>query len=353
MARRRLSPVPGTSPAGPAPETKSFAPPRAPIAHVAGEAAAAAALGEVAGELARARDEGRLVQRLPLAAVEPGWLVRDRLAIDEAELGELAGSLRARGQQTPVEVAEIAPGRYGLISGWRRWTALQRLHAETGEARFATILALVRRPDDAADAYLAMVEENEIRAGLSYYERARIVARAAELGIFASEAAALRALFAQASRARRSKIAAFLPIVAALDGRLAFPAAIPERLGLALAKALSEDPGFGPRLAERLRKAAPADAEAERALLQRALRDAARPAAGGTAQEKGTGAAPAPRPAEALPPPPPGAEEPVPGIWFEEAGTGGRRRFILSGPRATAAFRARLLAWLGTQAAGS
>jgi hypothetical protein len=34
------------------------------------------------------------------------------------------------------------------------------------------------------EAYLAMVEENEIRVGLSFYERARIVARAAEAGVF-------------------------------------------------------------------------------------------------------------------------------------------------------------------------
>ena len=53
---------------------------------------------------------------------------------------------------------------YGLISGWRRLTALQALHAETGEARFATVQALVRRPETAADAYVTMVEENEIRA---------------------------------------------------------------------------------------------------------------------------------------------------------------------------------------------
>jgi ParB family chromosome partitioning protein len=44
------------------------------------------------------------------------------------------------------------------------------------------VLALIRRPETSADAYLAMVEENEIRAGISFYERARLAAEAAKLG---------------------------------------------------------------------------------------------------------------------------------------------------------------------------
>ena len=117
---------------------------------------------------------------------------------------------------------EVTPVRgalpYGLISGWRRLAALKALHAETGEARFATVQALVRRPETAADAYVNMVEENEIRLGLSHYERARVAARATERGIFESEKKALLALFATASRAKRSRIRAFLDIYHALDG---------------------------------------------------------------------------------------------------------------------------------------
>ena len=107
---------------------------------------------------------------------------------------------------------------YGLISGWRRLEALKALHAETGEPRFATVQALVRRPETAADAYVAMVEENEIRVGLSQYERARVAARATERGVFPSEKAALLALFATASRPKRSRIRAFLELYHALDG---------------------------------------------------------------------------------------------------------------------------------------
>ena len=68
----------------------------------------------------RARAEGRLVERLPLAAVETDHLLRDRIETDEEEMGHLVASIQAHGQRTPIEVTELAPGRYGLISGWRR-----------------------------------------------------------------------------------------------------------------------------------------------------------------------------------------------------------------------------------------
>ena len=51
-----------------------------------------------------------------------------------------------------------------------------------------------------------MVEENEIRADLSFFERARIVRRAVEGGVFGSEKQALQSLFSAASYAKRSKI---------------------------------------------------------------------------------------------------------------------------------------------------
>lgn len=245
--------------------------PRAPIARVAGEAAAEAALAEVAGELAAARAEGRMVVRLALDAVDAGYLLRDRIAADADETAALRESLRLHGQRMPVEVADLGGGRYGLIAGWRRLTALRALHAETGEARFATVAALVRQPATAAEAYVAMVEENEIRAGLSYWERGRIAVRAVEAGVFPDERTALQRLYAAASRARRSKIGSFAALVRALDGVLAFPAALPERQGLALAQALAADPGVAGRLAARLAADPPGSAEAERAAIAAVL----------------------------------------------------------------------------------
>lgn len=243
-----------------------------PIARVAGEASAVAALSDLAGEMASARDSGRMIQSLPLDAIDPDYLVRDRMGSDEAELEVLMQSLRARGQQVPIEVAALPGDRYGLISGWRRLSALRRLHTEVPhDPRFAQVLAIVRKPEAASEAYLAMVEENEIRVSLSYYERARIVARAAEQGVFPDSAAALSQLFAAASRAKRSKIGSFLRIVTNLDDRLRFASHIPERLGLTLSRALEADPTLAPRLRDRLRKTPAGTAEAELAALEKSL----------------------------------------------------------------------------------
>ena len=271
MARRkRLTPLRLTvSPAypPPRPEKSETARRRPPIAGVAGEAAAIAALGEVEAGLESARAEGRLLLHIPLKEIDIAYLVRDRIALDRDDMATLEDSLKRRGQQTPIEVADLGEnnpgGRYGLISGWRRVQALAAIGANEA-------LAAVRTPAGAAAAWQAMVEENEVRAALSYYERARIAVRAAEAGVHPDARTALAALFASSSRSRRSKIGSFMRIVVALDGVLAFPAAIGERQGLALAKAL-EAPGAAARVSDALHAAAPADAAAEGAAITVAL----------------------------------------------------------------------------------
>ena len=377
--RRRLSPArtgtpdpaeaPGIVDVLDRPEAPRPSPPsaprpisRAPIAGVAGEAAASAALDELASEMRAARAEGRFVEALPLAAVDAEHLMRDRLAADEAEMVVLMASLRTHGQRTPIEVTPIGPNaacgqnadcgpgagdgpRYGLISGWRRLAALGRLHAETGEARFATVRTLVRRPRDAQDAYVSMVEENEVRAQLSHYERARLVARATDAGVFADEDAAVRVLFAAGSAARRSKIKAFVPLHRALGDRLRHPAAIPERLGLALAKALRDEPGLADCLAARLAAREGNDAEAEMAIL--------REAAEGALDQAGFAAKPADRAgggrmtrrlrdARART----DGSELRPGVRMSDRRSKGGRTIVLSGPGVDDALRERLADWL-------
>ncbi len=277
MARRRLPPP--ISPEGPVQlETKAMYPlgvaptfTRPPVASVAAGSAAEAALREVSDELTRLREEGRMVLRLPLAAIDAGHLLRDRLISDPEEMAALSDSLRSHGQRMPIEVSELAPGRYGLISGWRRLNALRAL-AEAEPERFGHVLALVRRPETAAESYIAMVEENEIRAGLSYWERARLVLRATEAGVFEDERAALRRLFASASRAKRSKIGSFTRLVRDLEPALRFPADLPERLGLALVQGLEQDSTLKGRIETVLQRKVPADAAAEQAALAATLR---------------------------------------------------------------------------------
>ena len=241
----------------------------APISAVAGDAAATAALAELSDTIAKARAEGRMVVDLPLSVVEEGYLVRDRAHIDEDDMDALMASLSTRGQQTPIEVVEQADGTFGLISGWRRLEALRRLRAEGGA--MTTVQALLRAPADASDAYVSMVEENEIRSNLSFYERARIVVKAVEQGVYDSEKLALKALFKSAPRARRSKIGSFIPVVRALDGMLAFPHALSEHNGLTLSKALATNPDTKGEVADRLLRAQATNGVEEWAAIERAL----------------------------------------------------------------------------------
>ena len=338
MARRRLTPLPAATdvpraehfPAAPATASgfgplDAARPPAAPIARVAAEAAGAAALDEMAETLRRARDDGRLALELPLDAIAADHLTRDRLPVEDEDMAALRESLRAHGQRMPIEVTPLAGALpYGLISGWRRLMALKALYAETADPRFATAKAIVRRPEAAADAYAAMVEENEIRVGLSQYERARVAALATARGVFPSEKAALLALFPTASRPKRSRIRAFLEIVHALDGSLRFPAELPERLGLRLVEALRA--GQGPRVAAALAAADPATPEAELAALAAALAPERRPA--------------------------PAAEPLRPGVALAASLRGQRLTLTLTGPGVTPALAAEARALLERLRAG-
>lgn len=290
--RKRLTLPPQVGPTEPparAPETKGMftdapvgvvppavrrrrdAGPSAPIADMAGAAAATAALEEVSAELASARAEGRLVQKLRCTQIDVGHLMRDRVMIDSADMEALMASIRARGQQAPIEVLETKPGSYGLISGWRRLSALARLFEETKDPQFAHVNALVRQPASAQQAYVAMVEENEIRVGLSYYERAQIVARTVQAGVYPDTKKALQTLFSSASRAKRSKIKSFLPIVQELGAVLYHPATIGERLGLELSQRLS-DADFVARAEQALVQDMPRSAAEEQVILMGLLR---------------------------------------------------------------------------------
>ena len=293
--RKRLTPARPNHFDSP-PETKSSPVAAPPIAQVARDSAATAALETLSDQMARARAAGLMLETLPLDAIEADHLVRDRLGQEEEDMAALMASLEARGQQTPIEVTALpGPGaaRYGLISGWRRLMALRALHERSGEDRFATVKALITTPETAQAAYVAMVEENEIRVGLSLYERAHIAWRAVQEGVYPTPRAALQGLYASVSRSRRSKIGSLLPVVEALGAHLRFGPAIPEKLGLALAKALEADPDLPSRLSRRLRETKPDSAEAELRLLSRSLTRSEDAAGARSAPQKTSKAAPA------------------------------------------------------------
>jgi hypothetical protein len=284
--RKRLSPlISGAQFETAAPETKSMV--RAPIADIAGDVSTTAALDELSQTIQDARSRGRMIIEVPLDKIEADFLVRDRVIADNAEMQTLVESISARGQQTAIEVVDLGGGRYGLISGWRRCQALQQLYAQTGEARFGFALAVNRQPVDQAETYLAMVEENEIRVGLSYYERARIAAKATALGVFGTEKQALNKLYASASRSKRSKIRSFLTIYHAMDDALKFPETLGERLGLKLASFIDSSSEQADNLRQVLSRENVTTAEDEYALLQRLLEPKEEPN-----KEKGDGGTP-------------------------------------------------------------
>ena len=336
MAKRRRLPMPGATnlDSGATSVSPEVAIP--PIASVVGEGSAQAALVDLAEEMSAARAAGRMVLSVPLSAIEEQYLVRDRLGVSAEEMDSLVASLRARGQQTPIDVKDLGGGSYGLISGWRRMKALRRLWEETKEPRFAEVLCLVRQPDNSADAYVAMIEENEIRAGLSYYERAMVALRAAEAGAFPTARKAVSGLFASASRSKQSKIGSFLRICETLDPVLRHPKDMPERLGLALSRGLSDDPSLVTRAEQALRREKPATAAAEQRVLFSLLKN-------DTAKDQSP-TQPTSKTVAAL-----GLTGPSSGpdqITIAESGA----QLILSGPGVTSAFRRDLTDWLEKRA---
>jgi ParB family chromosome partitioning protein len=336
--RKRLTPAnPEFMSETPVLETKLLSPlGNAPIAQVAGEAAKHSALDELSDVVGRSVQAGLMIQSLPLDRIVADHLVRDRIspaneAVDE-DMQSLIASIQNRGQQTPIEVTYLDgsgdAARYGLISGWRRLAALRHLAGQ--DSKFSRVNALVRQPEAASDAYVAMVEENEIRVGLSYFERARIVDRAVAGGVYPTQKAALNSLFGSVSRAKRSKIGSFVSIVSALEERLKFPTHISERLGLRLAKGL-DDKATVKRITQALGQGAATPA-AEQALLETALSPAT--SKGGSVGKAKT----------AAPKPAPKTETPKDIAVSDVAGG-----ISLTGTGVDAAFKARLAQWLKTQ----
>lgn len=232
--------------------------PMAPIAQVAGDAAAMGSPLSAEERAADAQDradaesyraakaDGGLILNIPLTEVSTDQMARDRMELDAEALAELKASIKENGLRLPIEVFTQKDGGYGLLSGYRRLFVLRELYAETGESRFATIRAVMREPDGLAEAFTAMVEENEVRAGLSPYERGRIAALSTHQGAFNTIDDAVAKLFFAASKAKRSKVRSFALIHEELGDLLTFPAQLTERMGLRLSNALRE--GFAEEL---------------------------------------------------------------------------------------------------------
>jgi len=226
----------------------------APIAKVAFESAGAAPMLDVetratmardtldAEAMRLARDKGLMMVEVPLDQIKIDNIVRDRIVLDEAEMDELKTSISTNGLRLPVELCVLESDTetpfYGVISGYRRVMAVQGLLALSGKDEFRQIKALIRTPETDSAAYIAMVEENEIRASLSHFERGRIASIAAKNGVFVNVADAVDHLFASASKAKRSKVRSFAQVFEELGDMLVYPEALSERQGLRIATTL-------------------------------------------------------------------------------------------------------------------
>lgn len=219
-----------------------------PIAKVSAETAKLRGMAAVTDRVELARDKadagrwrdaeeaGQAVRYIPLSEIDRDYLRRDRMQVDEGELQELITSIKTNGLRSPVEVVALDEGGYGLVSGFRRLEAFARLNLNRDG--FAEIPAFLRQGTDSAAAYVSMIEENELRANLTPYERGRIAVLVAGQGVFASVEDAVDTLFAAASKAKRSKVRSFAAVHEGLGDLLRYPNAMSEKAGLKIAAAL-------------------------------------------------------------------------------------------------------------------
>lgn len=255
----------------------------APIAQVAAETAsqvqtegadvrAVRARAEAdAARYHKAQEEGLLITELPTREIAESAMIRDRMIVDEAELLELRLSISSSGLRLPIEVYELekprADGvRYGLISGYRRLLAVRGLYDLTEAEKYTRIRAILRPRTGMDSAFVSMVEENEIRSELSHFERGRIAVISAQQGAFANTEEAVAKLFANGSKAKRSKVRSFALIFEELGDMLEHAELLTEKRGLRLAAALRL--GAESRLRDALSNHSADDADQEWALME-------------------------------------------------------------------------------------
>ena len=146
----------------------------------------AALIGDVGAESSAERPRGQ--RRLPTGSLRPNAR-NPRRAFADAELDELAASLRERGIIQPIVARPLrgAADSYEIIAGERRWRAAQRaglhevpvvvIEATDAEALQLAIIENVQRADlnplEEADGYRALIDE----FGNSQDEIAKIVGK--------------------------------------------------------------------------------------------------------------------------------------------------------------------------------
>jgi len=197
----------------------------------------------LAHEFVKAQGQGLVMQRIPLDAVRASKLTRDRGDLDADDLQELCDSIAAIGLSNPIRVERSAEG-FELVQGLRRLSAFRRLDAVQPESGYDAIPAVVMEPGETLDMlYRRMVDENLIRADVSFAEMARLAqAYAADPDTGVSDAdAAVDVLFGSAGKQKRSYIRGFSKLLEMAGDLLRHPQAVPRAVGLAVRKELEAD----------------------------------------------------------------------------------------------------------------
>lgn len=265
--RKRLSPAKLTADAPvTAPGVTSS---RALIADVVNDAATTSALMELSDKISDARQVGRWIEQVPLDAIKADYLVCDRVVAQADDMATLKDSLRAGGQKTAIEVVQFGPNTFGLISGWRRLTALHELYLEGG---LGTVLRSCGAPTMPQRPIWRWSKKTKSALVCRFMNVAALWLRPWISAPIPPTKKALGALFHAVPRAKRSKIGSFVRVVRALDDILQFPTYLSEHGGLAIAQALRADTGFAVRLRKELDATSPQSAGAEQAIVSAAIK---------------------------------------------------------------------------------
>ena len=133
------------------------------------------------GEKTQQENSSTEINRLPLTALQAGKY-QPRQKMEAGALQELAESIREQGVMQPLLVRLVAPGKYEIIAGERRFRAATI-------AGLKEVPVLVSDADDQAAAAMALVE-NMQREDLNPLEESQGLARLIEEFGFTHEQAA-------------------------------------------------------------------------------------------------------------------------------------------------------------------
>ena len=217
-----------------------------------------------------ASEEGLILSRVPLEDIHTDDLPRDRLDLDAVavadEMEELKASIQARGQKEPVELYRGADGRVQIKKGWRRYTALSQLFAQTQDDSFATVIARIAEDGQGRLArYIDMVEENVVREDLTFAEMAQVAITAAEdIAVDERDPHALvGTLYGALHKMKKSYIRSFVTLLNMLGDDLQWPKVVSRNIGGEAARALKATDADLEGLKLRLRAASTPEAQNE------------------------------------------------------------------------------------------